>query len=99
MKIVFLTDGIYPYVVGGMQRHSTNMIKHLVLSGVEVILFHAVNNGSKLPTEKEVNAYLFGDLNSFKIESAMKVIAGTARSMGITVSGKSPFEKNINNDK
>ncbi len=31
------------------------------------------------------------DLNCFTIESAMKMVAGTARSMGITVSGKAPF--------
>jgi large subunit ribosomal protein L11 len=33
------------------------------------------------------------DLNAFKIESAMKMVAGTARSMGITVSGQAPWEK------
>ena len=33
------------------------------------------------------------DLNAFKIESAMKMIAGTARSMGVTVSGTAPSEK------
>jgi large subunit ribosomal protein L11 len=32
------------------------------------------------------------DLNAFKIESAMKMVAGTARSMGITVSGTPPWE-------
>ena len=31
------------------------------------------------------------DLNCFKIESAMSMVAGTARSMGITISGESPF--------
>ena len=31
------------------------------------------------------------DLNCFKIESAMKMIAGTARSMGITISGDAPW--------
>jgi large subunit ribosomal protein L11 len=33
------------------------------------------------------------DLNAFKVESAMKMIAGTARSMGITVSGTAPWAK------
>lgn len=33
------------------------------------------------------------DLNAFKVESAMKMVAGTARSMGITVSGTAPWEK------
>jgi large subunit ribosomal protein L11 len=32
------------------------------------------------------------DMNCFKVESAMKMIAGTARSMGINVTGNSPFE-------
>ncbi|HUH50628.1 MAG TPA: 50S ribosomal protein L11 [Flavobacterium sp.] len=31
------------------------------------------------------------DLNSFTMESAMSMIAGTARSMGITVTGTAPF--------
>jgi len=31
------------------------------------------------------------DLNAFTVESAMKMVAGTARSMGITVSGNAPF--------
>jgi large subunit ribosomal protein L11 len=33
------------------------------------------------------------DLNAFKIESAMKMVAGTARSLGITVSGTPPWAK------
>jgi large subunit ribosomal protein L11 len=31
------------------------------------------------------------DLNCFTIESAMSMVAGTARSMGLTVSGEKPF--------
>ena len=31
------------------------------------------------------------DLNAFTVESAMKMVAGTARSMGFQISGKSPF--------
>jgi len=31
------------------------------------------------------------DLNAFTLESAMKMVAGTARSMGITVTGDAPF--------
>ena len=33
------------------------------------------------------------DLNAFKVESAMKMVAGTARSMGITVAGVAPWDK------
>ena len=31
------------------------------------------------------------DLNAFSVESAMKMVAGTARSMGLNVKGQSPF--------
>ncbi|NOY96460.1 MAG: 50S ribosomal protein L11 [Chlorobi bacterium] len=34
------------------------------------------------------------DLNCFTVESAMKMVAGTARSMGITIKGQSPFSNN-----
>ena len=33
------------------------------------------------------------DLNAFTIDSAMKMVAGTARSMGITVTGKFPVSE------
>jgi large subunit ribosomal protein L11 len=32
------------------------------------------------------------DLNCFTVESAMRMVAGTARSMGITVEGKAPWK-------
>jgi large subunit ribosomal protein L11 len=32
------------------------------------------------------------DMNAFTVESAMKMIAGTARSMGVTISGQAPWE-------
>ena len=31
------------------------------------------------------------DLNCFTVESAMKMVAGTARSMGLNVKGKAPW--------
>ncbi|HKC68573.1 MAG TPA: 50S ribosomal protein L11 [Bacteroidia bacterium] len=34
------------------------------------------------------------DMNCFTIESAMKMVAGTARSMGVTVTGEAPFKNN-----
>ena len=34
------------------------------------------------------------DLNAFTIESGMRMIAGTARSMGLVVTGKPPWQQN-----
>ncbi len=33
------------------------------------------------------------DLNAFRVEAAMKMVAGTARSLGISVSGTPPWDK------
>jgi large subunit ribosomal protein L11 len=60
-----------------------------------------VKGGSAEPNRKKVASVTWDqvraiaedklpDLNCFTVESAMKVIAGTARSMGITVQGEFP---------
>lgn len=40
---------------------------------------------------KEIAEVKMPDLNAFTVESAMKMVAGTARSMGIRVRGKAPW--------
>ena len=41
---------------------------------------------------EEIAKDKMADLNAFTINSAMKMVAGTARSMGLTVEGKAPWE-------
>lgn len=61
-----------------------------------------IKSGSAEPNRKKVGSVSWDkvreiaegkmkDLNAFKIESAMTMVAGTARSMGITVEGERPF--------
>jgi len=40
---------------------------------------------------KQIAESKMADLNCFTVESAIKMVAGTARSMGITVKGDRPF--------
>jgi large subunit ribosomal protein L11 len=40
---------------------------------------------------KEIAEIKMPDLNAFKVESAMRMVAGTARSMGIRVKGTAPW--------
>lgn len=40
---------------------------------------------------KEIAEVKMPDLNAFDIEAAMKMVAGTARSMGLRVKGKAPW--------
>ena len=62
-----------------------------------------VKSGSKEPNRdkigkvsweqiEEIAKDKMEDLNAFGLESAMKMVAGTARSMGITVNGKAPWD-------
>ncbi len=41
---------------------------------------------------KDIATVKMPDLNAFTVESAMKMVAGTAKNMGITVTGKAPWE-------
>ena len=63
----------------------------------------APGKGSPEPNRKKVGSVTWDqvraiaegkmpDLNCFTVESAMKMIAGTARSMGLTITGTAPFE-------
>ncbi len=63
-----------------------------------------VQTGSAEPNRKKVGSVTWDqvrkiaetkmpDLNCFTIESAMSMVAGTARSIGLTVSGESPLKK------
>ncbi len=61
MRILLLTDGITPFVTGGMQRHSANIAKFFTLSGVDVTLAHCVPYGEAIPNPQEVNKKLFND--------------------------------------
>ena len=40
---------------------------------------------------KEIASLKMPDLNAFELPAAMRMIAGTARSMGINVSGSAPW--------
>ena len=59
MNILLITDGITPFVTGGMQRHSTNLAKYFTLAGVNITLVHCVGFDQELPSDKMVNQQLF----------------------------------------
>ena len=62
-----------------------------------------ITSGSKEPNRvkvgkvsweqvEEIAKDKMADLNAFTLNSAMSMVAGTARSMGLTVDGKAPWE-------
>lgn len=40
MRIALLTDGIWPYRIGGMQKHSYYLVKYFAQQGIDVDLYH-----------------------------------------------------------
>ncbi len=50
MRIALLTDGIWPYRIGGMQKHSYYLVKYFVQNGVHVDLYHM--NDSRYDIDK-----------------------------------------------
>lgn len=65
MKIALISDGIYPYVIGGMQKHSSSIGVELVKLGYSVDLYHFVLKGNSIPTTDEVNRFHFNSTNGF----------------------------------
>ena len=73
-------------------------------AAVQLLEAAKVQSGSKEPNRTKVGKVTWAqveeiakdkmtDLNCFTTESAMKMVAGTARSMGITVDGNAPWDK------
>ena len=71
-------------------------------AAVQLLDFAKIKSGSKESNRNKVGTVNWEqvrkiaeikmpDLNCFTIESAMSMVAGTARSMGITVEGQKPF--------
>ena len=40
MRLLFLSDGLAPFVVGGMQQHSTILVKYMALLVDDITLMH-----------------------------------------------------------
>ena len=40
MRIALLTDGIYPHILGGMQKHSFYLAKYFAQNKIQVDLYH-----------------------------------------------------------
>jgi|SRR5690625_2806059 len=72
-------------------------------AAVQLMELAKIKKGSGEPPVKKVGSVTWDqvktiaedkmvDLNAFTVEAGMRLVAGTARSMGITVKGQPPFE-------
>jgi len=72
-------------------------------AAVQILELAKLKGGSKEPNRNKVGKVTWAqvetiakdkmpDLNCFTVESAMRMVAGTARSMGVNVEGKAPWD-------
>jgi glycosyltransferase involved in cell wall biosynthesis len=57
MRIALLTNGLHPYVIGGMQRHSSMLSQHLVLRGAELVVFHTAYSRSEIQAARTLDGF------------------------------------------
>jgi large subunit ribosomal protein L11 len=92
---------ILPVVITYYTDKSFSFIVKTPPAAVQLLEVAKVKSGSAEPNRRKVGSVTWdqvraiaedkmSDLNCFTVESAMKLIAGTARSMGITVKGDFP---------
>jgi len=93
---------VLPVVISVYTDKSFDFVIKTPPAAVQILEAAKQKKGSGEPNRKKVASVTWDqiktiaedkmpDLNAFTIESAMKMIAGTARSMGVTVKGDSPF--------
>ena len=92
---------VLPVVITVYKDKSFEFIVKTPPSAVQLLEAAKVKKGSGEPNRNKVANVTWDqirviaedkivDMNAFKVESAMKMLAGTARSMGLTVSGDAP---------
>jgi large subunit ribosomal protein L11 len=95
---------VVPVVITVYSDKSFEFITKTPPAAVQLIGIAKVKGGSPEPNRnkigtvtwnqvKDIAVNKMSDLNCFTVESAMKMVAGTARSMGITIKGDDPFNK------
>ncbi len=93
---------VLPVVINVYKDKSFDFVIKTPPAAVQIMEAAKTKKGSGEPNRKKVAAVTWDqirtiaedkmpDLNAFTVESAMKMIAGTARSMGVTVKGQAPF--------
>ncbi|PCJ82685.1 MAG: hypothetical protein COA49_01085 [Bacteroidetes bacterium] len=66
MKVLFLSDGLSPFVLGGMQQHSTMFVKYLAPLVDQITLVHCGPVNSNPPDNKSIMS-LLGNPNNIEI--------------------------------
>lgn len=58
LRVLFLADGLAPFMLGGMQQHSTQLVKHMAPLVEKITLVHCGQLNGAVPSLKDVLAEL-----------------------------------------
>lgn len=94
---------VLPVIITVFKDKSFEFVIKTPPAAVQLMEAAKLKKGSSVPNRDKVGTVTWDqvkaiaedkmpDLNAFKIESAMKMVAGTARSMGLVVNGTPPWE-------
>tara|TARA_Y100001954_G_scaffold24333_1_gene22177 strand:- start:15233 stop:16354 length:1122 start_codon:yes stop_codon:yes gene_type:complete len=72
MKIALFTNGIFPYVIGGIQKHSYYLIKYLAKINVYVDAYHFKNSESELDHIFSKEELVYINLLEFSFPKSIK---------------------------
>jgi len=95
---------VLPVLITVYNDKSFDFVIKTAPAAVQLLEAAKITSGSKEPNRDKVGKINWqqveaiatdkmNDLNCFTPESAMKMVAGTARSMGLTVEGQAPWDK------
>jgi large subunit ribosomal protein L11 len=95
---------LIPVIITVYKDKSFNFITKTPPVAVQLLEATKLQKGSPEPNRNKVASVSWEqvqtiaeekmtDLNAFTVESAMKMVAGTARSMGITITGTAPANR------
>ncbi len=93
---------VLPVTINVYKDKSFDFVVKTPPAAVQLMEAAKIKKGSGEPNRKKVGSVTWDqvrqiaedkmqDLNAFSVEKAMSMIAGTARSMGITIEGENPF--------
>jgi large subunit ribosomal protein L11 len=96
---------VVPVVISVYKDKSFDFIIKTTPAAVQLMEAAKLKKGSAVPNRDKIGKVSWdqvkviaedkmADLNAFTVESAMKMVAGTARSMGLIVTGKAPWDEN-----
>lgn len=95
---------LVPVVITVYKDKSFEFAVKTAPAATQIIELSKISKGSAEPNRNKVGSLSWDqvkqiaenkmvDLNAFTVESAMRMVAGSARSMGVTVNGTPPWEK------